>query len=125
MRPAPRPWQIFAIASIAVFLTSLDATVLYAAFPALRAAFPGASAGDLSWVLNAYTVVFAALLVPAGRLADLKGRKRVFVSGVAIFLAASLACGLASTVPVLVTARAIQAIGAALLLPASLSIVLG
>ncbi len=120
-----RPWQTFAIASIAVFLTSLDATVLYAAFPALRAAFPSASAGDLSWVLNAYTVVFAALLVPAGRLADLRGRKRVFVTGVALFLVASLACGLAPSVPMLVAARATQAVGAALLLPASLSLVLG
>ena len=61
-----RPWRIFAIASVAVFLVSLDATVLFAAFPALRAAFSDATAADLSWVLNAYTVVYAALLVPAG-----------------------------------------------------------
>lgn len=118
------PWRTFAIASVAVFLVSLDATVLYAAFPALRHAFPSASAADLSWILNAYTVVFAALLVPAGRLADLRGRKRMFVIGVAAFIAASAACGLAPSETVLVAARAVQAIGAALLLPASLAIVL-
>lgn len=118
------PWRTFAIASVAVFLVSLDATVLFAAFPALRAAFPSATAGDLSWILNAYTVVYAALLVPAGRLADLRGRKRVFTTGIAIFLVASAACGLAPSEGVLVAARAVQAIGAALLLPASLAIVL-
>jgi EmrB/QacA subfamily drug resistance transporter len=121
---AGSPWLTFSIASIAVFLVSLDVTVLYAAFPALRAGFPAASAGDLSWVLNAYTVVYAALLVPAGRFADLRGRKRAFLGGLALFLAASLACGLAPTVGVLVVARTVQAIGAALLLPASLSLVL-
>jgi EmrB/QacA subfamily drug resistance transporter len=122
MRAAP--WRTFAIASVAVFLVSLDATVLYAAFPALRRAFPAASAADLSWILNAYTVVFAALLVPAGRLADLRGRKRMFVTGVALFIIASAACGLAPTETALVVARVVQAIGAALLLPASLAIVL-
>jgi EmrB/QacA subfamily drug resistance transporter len=118
------PWRTFAIASVAVMLVSIDATVLYAAFPALERGFPAASAGDLSWVVNAYTVVYAALLVPAGRLADLHGRKRVFVTGVALFLAASLACGLAGDVLALVLARMVQAVGAALLLPASLAIVL-
>jgi EmrB/QacA subfamily drug resistance transporter len=118
------PWRTFAIASIAVFLVSLDATVLYAAFPALRHAFPSASAADLSWVLNAYTVVYAALLVPAGRLADLRGRKHIFVTGGAIFIASSIACGFAGSVDVLIVARCVQAIGAALLLPASLAIVL-
>jgi EmrB/QacA subfamily drug resistance transporter len=78
----------------------------------------------MSWVLNAYTVVYAALLVPAGRLADLRGRKTIFVAGVAIFIAASAACGAASSVGVLIAARAVQAIGGALLLPASLSLVL-
>jgi EmrB/QacA subfamily drug resistance transporter len=120
----PRPWRTFAIASAAVFLVSLDATVLFAAFPALRGAFPDATPADLSWVLNAYTVVYAAMLVPAGRLADLHGRKRLFVTGVGVFLAGSLACGLAGSVELLVLARVVQAVGAALLLPASLSIVL-
>jgi EmrB/QacA subfamily drug resistance transporter len=118
------PWPVFRIASIAVFLVSIDATVLYAAFPALRRAFAGATPADLSWVLNAYTVVYAALLVPAGRVADLRGRKQMFLVGLVVFLAASLCCGLAGDVTTLIAMRAIQAIGAALLLPASLSIVL-
>ncbi|HVK72773.1 MAG TPA: MFS transporter [Kofleriaceae bacterium] len=122
---APRsPWRVFGIASLAVFLVSIDATVLYAAFPALRRSFPAASAGELSWVLNGYTVVYAALLVPAGRLADLRGRKRTFEQGLVVFLLASLACGLAPSVPILVAARVVQAVGAALLLPSSLAIVL-
>ncbi|HEX3476454.1 MAG TPA: MFS transporter [Kofleriaceae bacterium] len=123
-RPARSPWQVFRIASIAVFLVSIDATVLYAAFPALRRAFSGATPADLSWVLNAYTVVYAALLVPAGRVADLRGRKRMFLAGLGVFLAASLCCGLAGSVETLIAMRALQAVGAALLLPASLSIVL-
>jgi MFS family permease len=118
------PWQVFWIASIATFLVSLDTTMLFAAFDPLRHAFPNATPADLSWVLNAYTVVYATMLIPAGGLADTHGRKRVFLTGVALFLAASAACGLASHVAWLVTARVLQAVGAALLTPASLSIVL-
>lgn len=118
------PWPIFWIASIAVFLVSLDSTVLFAAFGSLRLAFPTASAAEMSWVLNAYTVVYAAMLIPAGGLADIHGRKRLFLIGVALFLAASAACGAANSVELLIAARVLQAIGAALLTPASLSIVL-
>jgi MFS family permease len=120
----PTAWGVFGIASVAVFLVSLDTTVLFAAFGALRAGFPGSTAGDLSWVLNAYTVVFAALLVPAGRLADAHGRKRIFQLGLVLFLAASAACGAAPDVPALIAARAVQAVGAALLTPSSLALVL-
>lgn len=119
------PWPVFFVASAAVFLVSIDSTVLFAAFGALRAGFAQSSAADLSWVLNAYTVVYAALLVPAGRLADALGRKRVFQGGLLLFLAASAACGAAPTVGTLVAARAAQAVGAALLTPASLALVLG
>jgi len=122
--PAASPWPVFWVASVATFLVSLDATMLYSAFGALRAGFPGASAADMSWVLNAYTVVYAAMLIPAGGLADAHGRKRVFLSGVTLFIAASAMCGLAGTVGWLVAARVLQAVGAALLTPASLSIVL-
>ena len=122
-RPA-RPWPVFWVASVATFLVSLDTTMLFAAFDPLRHAFSDASAADLSWVLNAYTVVYATLLIPSGGLADTYGRKRVFLIGVALFLAASAACGLAGSVSWLVAARVLQAVGAALLTPASLSIVL-
>lgn len=118
------PWTAFRVASVAAFLVSLDATMLYAAFGALRAGFPEASAAHLSWVLNAYTVVYAAALIPSGGLADTYGRKRVFLVGVALFVAASVACGLAGHVSTLIAARVAQAIGAALLTPASLSIVI-
>ncbi|HEY4067425.1 MAG TPA: DHA2 family efflux MFS transporter permease subunit [Burkholderiaceae bacterium] len=118
------PWPIFWIASVAVFLVSLDTTMLFAAFRAVRAGFPGTSAADMSWILNGYTVVYAAMLIPAGGVADTHGRKRVFLLGVTLFLAASAACGLAGSVAWLIAARVAQAIGAALLTPASLSIVL-
>jgi EmrB/QacA subfamily drug resistance transporter len=118
------PWRTFSIAVIAIFLVSIDATVLYAAFPALRVGFPGVATPELSWVLNAYTLVYAALLAPAGRLADQYGRKRMFIVGIGIFLIASLACGLSGHIALLIGARIAQAIGAALLLPASLSIVI-
>lgn len=125
--PAPvvaSPWPIFWIASVAVFLVSLDTTMLFAAFRAVRAGFPGTSSADLSWILNGYTVVYAAMLIPAGGLADAHGRKKVFLLGVTLFLAASAACGLAGSVAMLIAARVLQALGAALLTPASLSIVL-
>lgn len=123
--PASTPWGVFFVSSIAVFLVSMDGTLLYAAFGAVRGGFPGSTAAGLSWVLNAYTVVYAALLVPAGRLVDAQGRRKVFLAGLAIFLAASAGCGLAPSVGALVGARVAQAIGAALLTPSSLALVLG
>ena len=123
VRPAS-PWPVFWVASVAIFLVSLDTTMLYSVFGALRAGFPAASAADMSWVLNAYTVLYAAMLIPAGGLADTHGRKRVFLLGVTLFIAASALCGLADNVSWLIAARALQAVGAALLTPASLSIVL-
>lgn len=118
------PWPAFWIASSAVFLVSLDSTMLFAAFDALRQSFTGSSTAALSWVLNAYTVVYAAMLIPAGGLADAHGRKRVFQLGLTVFIAASVACGLAASVEGLIAARVLQALGAALLTPASMSIVL-
>jgi EmrB/QacA subfamily drug resistance transporter len=121
---ASSPWPTFWIASVAVLLVSIDTTVLYAAFAALRQAFPASTAADLSWVLNAYTVTYAAALIPAGGLADVHGRKRIFLLGAAIFIIGSGACGAAGTVGWLIVARVLQAIGAALLTPASLSLIL-
>ena len=123
-KPHAPPWTIFWISSIAVFLVSMDSTMLFAAFGAIGASFPGTSAADMSWVLNGYTVVYAAMLIPAGGVADTHGRKKIFLLGVTLFLAASAACGLAGSVNWLIAARVMQAIGAALLTPASLSIVL-
>jgi EmrB/QacA subfamily drug resistance transporter len=122
---AARAWRTFRIASAAVFLVLLDTTAVVAAYAPLRAHFSAVSAADLSWTLNAYTVLYAALLVPAGRLADLKGRKRVFLQGLALFSFASALCAWAPGIGTLIAARALQAVGAALLTPASLALVLG
>ncbi len=118
------PWPTFWIASSAVFLVALDTTMLFAAFDALRRSFENTAAAELSWVLNAYTVVYAAMLIPSGGLADAYGRRRIFRLGLAVFIGASLACGAAHTVGWLIAARLVQALGAALLTPASMSIVL-
>lgn len=119
-----RPWLIFAVAASSVFLVLLDMTVLFIVFPAIREAFPGASPAKLSWAINAYTIVVAALLVPTGRIADLKGRKLVFVLGLAIFTAGAVIAGLAPSVGWLVAARAVQAIGAAAITPSALALAL-
>jgi EmrB/QacA subfamily drug resistance transporter len=121
---APSPWVVFRLVVIATFLVSLDATIVVAAFPALRADFSGSLPTTLSWVINAYTITTAALLVPAGRLADLLGRKRLFLQGLAVFLLGSLLCGLAPNAAALIAARIVQALGAALLTPASLALIL-
>ena len=121
---ASSPWPIFWIASMAVFLVSLDSTMLFAAFGAMHKSFADTSIANLSWVLNAYTVVYAAMLIPSGGLADAHGSKRVFLLGVVLFLVASAACGLAPNLSALIAARVLQALGAALLTPASLALIL-
>ncbi|TML17926.1 MAG: MFS transporter [Actinobacteria bacterium] len=118
------PWLVLAVAATAVFVVFLDTTALFVAYPDLRASFPSVSAANLSWVLNAYTITFAALLIPSGRLADRIGRKRVFLTGSVLFAAASALCGIAPNPNVLVLARVIQAAGAAALVPASLAVIL-
>jgi EmrB/QacA subfamily drug resistance transporter len=110
--------------SLAVFAVFLDTTILFVAFPAIRADFSDVSAASMSWVLNAYTIVFAALLIPAGRLADRVGRRRTFLTAVVVFTVASMLCGLAPTAGLLVAARVLQAVGAAALVPSSLALVL-
>ncbi|MDP1795469.1 MAG: DHA2 family efflux MFS transporter permease subunit [Acidimicrobiales bacterium] len=112
------------IASLATLATFLDTTILYVAFPDITATFSDASAARLSWVLNAYTIVFGALLIPAGKIADRVGHRRVFLIGSAVFTLASMACGLAPTVDVLIAFRVLQAAGAAALIPASLALVM-
>jgi MFS family permease len=110
-----RAWQVLGVSAAGVFVVFLDATVVNIAFPAMSADFAGTSRAQLSWVLNAYAVVFGALLVTAGRLADARGRKRLFFAGLGVFAVASALCGLAPSVPLLVAARALQAVGGALL----------
>ncbi len=113
-----------AVVSVAAFMTSLDLFIANLAFPSLRADHPGTSTAALSWVLNGYTVVFAATMVPAGRWADRLGRRRLFVAGLAVFTVSSALCALAPGVPALIAARIAQAVGAGMLVPTSLSLLL-
>jgi EmrB/QacA subfamily drug resistance transporter len=119
-----RRWQVLLVTSVGVFMTFLDVTIVNIAFPDIEASFPDSSLAQLSWILNAYAIVFAAALVPAGRLADRFGRRRFFFVGLLLFLAASVACGAAGSVELLIGARAVQALGGAMLVPASLALVL-
>src|SRR5687768_14901017 len=89
------PARVLVVAAFGAFLAFLDATIANVAFPSIRASFPETSVSDLSWVLNAYNIVFAAFLVVCGRLCDLLGRRRAFVAGTVVFTLASVACGLA------------------------------
>ncbi|KPV51948.1 MFS transporter, partial [Kouleothrix aurantiaca] len=118
---SPSPWAILAVTSLAVFAVMLDALVLFVAFPAIERSFSGVSGAQLSWVLNAYTIVYGALLVPAGRFADRVGRKRVFLAGATLFTLASVLCGLAGSPALLIAARVLQAVGGAMLTPTSLA----
>ncbi len=115
---------IVAVLAIAVFMSSLDLFIVNLAFPSIGREYAGAALGSLSWILNAYTIVFAAVLTPAGRWADQVGRRRALVAGLALFTGGSLLCGLAPGVLWLVAARTVQAIGAGVMVPASLSLLL-
>lgn len=115
---------VVAVSGLGAFLAFLDVTIVNVAFPDIRASFPGTSLEALSWVLNAYNVIFAALLVPAGRYADSFGRERAFAWGVGIFAAASLLAALAPSAGILIASRVIQAVGAAIIVPTSLALLL-
>jgi EmrB/QacA subfamily drug resistance transporter len=123
--------RLIVLATIgAAFMSSLDLFVVNVAFDDIGSDLRVGSVGgptpaDLSWVLSAYAVTFAALLVPFGRLADRYGRKRMFVGGLAVFVIASVACALSTGVGVLVAFRALQAAGAAAMTPTSLGILMG
>ncbi|HET7902595.1 MAG TPA: DHA2 family efflux MFS transporter permease subunit, partial [Candidatus Nanopelagicales bacterium] len=114
---------VLLVASFGAFLAFLDATVVNVAFPNIRDSFPDSTISSLSWILNAYSIVFAAFLIVSGRIADLLGRRRAFTTGVLVFTLASVVCALAPSVGFLVGARIIQALGAAVLVPASLALV--
>ena len=116
--------KVLAVVAAAVALASLDMFIVNIAFPAIEADFAGSSIESLSWVLNGYVIVFAALLMPFGRLADRVGRKRVFLAGVLIFCVASGACAAAWSVESLVAFRVIQGVGAAMLMSTSLALLL-
>jgi EmrB/QacA subfamily drug resistance transporter len=120
----PHRYRVLVIVSVATFVASLDLFIVNIAFPSIKLDFAGSSDATLSWVLSAYAIVMAALLVPAGRLADLLGRKRLFMGGLVTFVAASALCAAAPGTGWLIAARILQAAGGAILMPTSLAILL-
>lgn len=121
VEPKTRPW-ILAATILGSSLAFIDSTVVNVALPALQGSFH-ATVVDVQWVVEAYGLVLAALILVGGSLGDLFGRRSVFVLGVTIFALASAACGIASSIHVLIIARSIQGVGAALLVPGSLAII--
>ncbi len=118
------PSLVLVIVCAGVVLASLDLFIVNVALPQMARDFHATGLGDLSWVLNAYAIVYASLLVLFGRLADRYPRERGFLLGIAVFVAASAACGAATSVGMLVAFRVVQAAGAALLTPTSLGLIL-
>src|SRR5204862_2914290 len=114
-------WLALALLAAAQFVVVLDASIVNVALPSIGADLHF-SQDSLSWVVNAYVLVFGGFLMLGGRLADLLGRRRIFVVGLLVFGVASLAGGLAQSEGWLITARAVQGLGAALLSPAALSL---
>jgi len=121
---ARRARIVLLLACTATFIAFLDVTVVNVAFPSLQHDFTHTPVTTLSWVISGYAVLFAALLTPAGRLADVIGRRSLFLGGVALFTAASAASALAPSVAFLIAARAVQGIAAAAMIPASLAMLL-
>src|SRR5690348_904899 len=117
-----RPWTLMAVLSVAQFMVILDATVVNVALPSIARSL-GLAAGDVQWIVTAYVLASGGLVLLGGRAADLAGGRRVFLAGLAVFTAASLASGLAPAAGVLIAARAAQGIGAALLTPAALAVI--
>lgn len=106
------------------FFGFLDATIVNVSFPDIEASFPGATRSDLSWILDGYFIALAALLVPAGGVADAIGRKKVFLWGLGAFVVTSAICAAAPTLETLIVARVLQGAAAAVLAPVSLALVL-
>jgi len=122
MTPDPRRWQALAIVCVAFFMTVLDVSIVNVALPSIARSLHFSATG-LQWVITAYAITFGGFLLLGGRAGDILGRKRMFLIGVVLFSLASLVCGLSSSAGVLVAARAIQGLGAAVVSPATLSII--
>ena len=120
----PQHVKVTMIVLVGVFVSLLDVFIVNIAFPAIHHDFPGSSLADLSWVISAYAIVSAALVVPAGRWSDRAGRRRGFLGGLGVFVAASTACAVAPSVSVLIAARCAQAVGGAFMVPSSLGLLL-
>ena len=119
---SPRRWWSLAALAFSLFMIYLDTTVVNVALPAIQADLH-VTLAELEWTVNAYTLAFAVLLLSGGKLADLLGRRRIFLAGLVVFTSSSLLCGLATGGAILIAARAVQGAGAALMLPSTLSII--
>src|SRR2546430_565297 len=117
-----RKWWTLGAVAFGLFMIMLDNTIVNVALPAIEHSLH-MSISSLEWIVTAYALTFAALLITGGKLADMFGRRRIFVVGLVVFTLASLACGLAPNAGFLIGARAVQGIGAALMNPATLSII--
>jgi EmrB/QacA subfamily drug resistance transporter len=117
-----RKWWTLGAVSLGLFMIMLDNTVVNVALPTIQRDL-GAQLSELEWIVTGYALTFAAFLLTGGKLADQFGRRRIFVVGLAIFSASSLACALASSAEFLIGARVVQGVGAALMNPATLSII--
>ncbi len=118
-RPA---WLTLAVVSVAVFMVAMEVTIIALALPRIRAALAGTTPASLSWVVNAYSIVVAALLLLSGWLADRYGRKRVFRTGLALFALGSVAAGASTSIGMLIGARVLQAVGGSMQYPAGLAL---
>src|SRR6266536_2584888 len=116
------PWAVLVVVSLGFFMTLLDLTIVNIAIPNMIDRLH-ASLDAVLWVLNAYALVLAVLVITAGRLGDLLGPRTMFVAGIVVFTAASAACGLAPGAGALIGFRAVQGLGAAMLMPQTLAIV--
>jgi EmrB/QacA subfamily drug resistance transporter len=117
-----RKWWTLAAVAFGLFMIMLDNTVVNVALPSMQRALH-IDRAELEWVVNAYALTFGVLLLTGGKLADMLGRRRIFITGLIIFTASSLVCGLANGAGVLIGARTVQGVGAALMNPATLSII--
>src|SRR5215217_3270637 len=115
-------WLVLVLVCLAQFMVILDATITNVALPSIQEDL-GFTPTGLQWVVNSYTLLFGGFLLLGGRMGDLIGRKRIFVAGVVVFSTASLLCGLSHSTGMLIAARALQGLGAALVSPAALSII--
>ena len=120
--PSRRRWAVLSVLAAVAFMAQLDLFIVNVALPAMARSLQNAPLSDLSWVLNAYAIAFAALLVPMGRLADHLGRRRFLLLGVAAFTAGSAICAAAPSLAVMVGGRVVQAAGAAMIVPTSLGL---
>ena len=121
--PDPRRWRALALVCIAFFMTVLDVSIVNVALPSIGGDLH-VKEETLQWVITAYAITFGGFLLLGGRAGDLLGRRRMFMIGIALFSVASLACGLAGSIGVLIAARAVQGLGAAIISPATLSIIM-